>query len=309
MSGYISFTEEEKTRAYEADIVDLLERMGETVNRVGREYEWFDNKDQKVTISNYLWFNQYERVGGNAVDFVRKYLGLNYPDAIRYILGEDTGQARTIARKHPENRERKVVIPDSYKNMNRVFSYLMKQRGLDRELLHTFASAGLIYESEPYHNAVFVGKDEEGIIRHCHKRGTASQNVYKRNSPGSDPRWSFHWTGSSSSLFLFEAPIDMLSYIQMYPNDWKDNTYAAACSVSDKVLEQCLKVNPQIHNVYVCFDNDKAGQDAAKRIKEKYFTQGVHVEILVPTHKDWNEDLLDSMQHNESEVSTICLQT
>ena len=309
MSGYISFTDEEKTRAYEADIVSLLERMGETVKKAGREYEWFDNKDQKVTISNYLWFNQYERVGGNAVDFIRKYLGMNYPDAVRYILGENTGQTRVFKRRPAEEEERKLKIPDSYKNMNRVFSYLMNKRGLDRDLLHIFASAGLIYESVPYPNVVFVGKDEAGVIRHCHKRGTASQSVYKRNSPGSDPRWSFHWIGNSTNLFLFEAPIDMLSYIQMFPNDWMNNTYAAACSVSDKVLEQCLLVNPNIHNVYVCFDNDKAGQDAAKRIKEKLFTKGIHVEILVPTLKDWNEDLLNSMQLDESEVNTTCLQT
>ena len=93
-------------------------------------------------------------------------------------------------------------------------------------------------------------------------------------------------------VFLFEAPIDMLSYITMNPNGWQQNTYAASCSVADRVLFQCLKDNPNLTDVYLCFDSDTAGQSAAKRISDKLFAQGYKSEILVPTKKDWNEDLI-----------------
>ena len=101
---------------------------------------------------------------------------------------------------------------------------------------------------------------------------------------------SYRHTGNS--VFLFEAPIDMLSYITMNPNGWQQNTYAASCSVADRVLFQCLKDNPNLTDVYLCFDSDTAGQSAAKRISDKLFTQGYKSEILVPTKKDWNEDLI-----------------
>ena len=58
------------------------------------------------------------------------------------------------------------------------------------------------------------------------------------------------------------------------------------------MLFQCLKDNPNLTEVYLCFDSDTAGQSAAKRISDKLFAQGYKSEILVPTKKDWNEDLI-----------------
>ena len=72
---------------------------------------------------------------------------------------------------------------------------------------------------------------------------------------------------------------------------WKNHSYAASCSVSDRVLFQCLQDNPNIKNVCLCFDNDEVGQKANKRIAEKLNSMNIQNEILIPIHKDWNEDL------------------
>ena len=108
------------------------------------------------------------------------------------------------------------------------------------------------------------------------------------------PEYSFHWHGESGRLYLFEAPIDMLSFITLHPENWQSQSYAAACSVSDRVLMQMLKDDPSLQKVFLCLDNDKAGHDAAARMMEKLSTMGIQSGILVPTHKDWNEDLLFS---------------
>lgn len=60
-------------------------------------------------------------------------------------------------------------------------------------------------------NAVFVGMDENGVPRHAHKRGTVGG--YKGKCPGSWPSYSFHWVGTGDKLYVFEAPVDVLSYI------------------------------------------------------------------------------------------------
>lgn len=187
-----------------------------------------------------------------------------------------------------------------------------------------------------------LGFDPNGKPKHAHKRGTGSESSYKGNVSGSQPEYSFHWSGqaepthnsrneggeiskhnrprSSGCLFLFEAPIDMLSFISMQKakdlqkvwareNElknagiferelaaaayrWRKHSYAASCSVSDRVLFQTLKNNPNIRQVFLCLDSDEPGQTAAKRIADKLFVQGVSSEILIPYHKDWNEDLL-----------------
>ena len=175
--------------------------------------------------------------------------------------------------------------------MSRVFSYLLLTRGVDKDVLFEFIRNRMIYESADFHNAVFVGYDSSGKPRHAHKRGTVTSNPYKGNVAGSQLEFSFHWHGTSNKIFLFEAPIDMLSYISMRKENWKSHSYAASCSVSDRVLFQCLKDNPNIKNVCLCFDNDEVGQKANKRIAEKLNSMNIQNEILIPIHKDWNEDL------------------
>ena len=190
-----------------------------------------------------------------------------------------------------EKSHKPFELPPRNDRMSRVFSYLLLTRSIDKDILFDFVRNKMIYESADYNNAVFVGYDSSGKPRHAHKRGTVTNNPYKGNVAGSQPEFSFHWYGTSDKIFLFEAPIDMLSFISMHKDNWKSHSYAASCSVSDRVLFQCLKDNPNIKNVFLCFDNDEAGQTANKRIVEKLNSMNIQNEILVPTHKDWNEDL------------------
>lgn len=296
MSRYIYFTEEQKEKACHTDIVELLMRKGETLKRSGSEYEWRDGSG-KVTIRGHLWYHQYEQKGGNAVDFVRRFYNKSYPEAVDFLL---SGSGDTLTKAAPlEKLKGNFELPPRNDNMQRMFAYLMFYRGIDKNVLSAFVHAKLIYESEKYHNAVFVGYDRDNIPRHAHMRGTGSESTYKGNAPNSQPEYSFHWLGIDEKLYLFEAPIDMLSFISMHQKDWRKHSYAASCSVSDRVLFQCLKDNASISKVYICFDNDEPGQTAAKRISDKLFTMGIQSEILVSINKDWNEDLLNPKEREE----------
>ena len=289
MSQYIHFTEQQKAQARQTNIAELLRSQGETLKRSGSEYEWRDGSE-KVTVRGNLWFHQYEQVGGDAIDFVRRFYNKLYPEAMEFLLGRSGG---VLTVSPPVQKEEKpFVLPPKNDNMRRVFAYLLNRRGIDQEVLYAFVHKGMIYESADYHNTVFVGFDSNGNAKHAHKRGTGSESSYKGNVSGSQPEYSFHWSGQSDTLYLFEAPIDMLSFISMQKEGWRQHSYAASCSVSDRVLFQMLKDNPDIRQVVLCLDSDEPGQTAAKRIADKLFVQGISSEILVPYHKDWNEDLL-----------------
>ena len=296
ISTYIHFTKEEREQARRTDLADFLISHGEKVKKSGSEYEWLDGS-QKVTIRGHLWYHQYEQKGGDAVDFVRRFYNKEYAEAVQILLNDCGGQ---IVNSQTTERERKpFILPARNDRMSRVFSYLLLTRGIDKDVLYEFVRRKMIYESSDFHNAVFVGYDSNGKPRHAHKRGTVTSNPYKGNVTGSQPEFSFHWHGTSNKIFLFEAPIDMLSYISMRKENWKSHSYAASCSVSDRVLFQCLKDNPNIKNVFLCFDNDEAGQTANKRIADKLNKLNIQNEILIPTHKDWNEDLTLSEKGDE----------
>lgn len=296
ISTYIHFTKEQREQARRTDLANFLINQGEKVRKSGSEYEWLDGS-QKVTIRGHLWYHQYEQKGGDAVDFVRRFYNKDYAEAVEMLLNNGGGQIVNL--QTTEREQKPFILPPRNDRMSRVFSYLLSTRGIDKDVLFEFVRKKMIYESAYYHNAVFVGYDSSGKPRHAHKRGTVTSNPYKGNVIGSQPEFSFHWHGTSNKIFLFEAPIDMLSYISMHKKNWQEHSYAASCSVSDRVLFQCLKDNPNIKNVFLCFDNDEAGQTANKRIADKLNKLNIQNEILIPTHKDWNEDLTLSEKGDE----------
>ncbi|WP_294908776.1 DUF3991 and toprim domain-containing protein [uncultured Ruminococcus sp.] len=299
ISTYIHFTKEQREQARRTDLANFLISQGEKVKKSGSEYEWLDGS-QKVTIRGHLWYHQYEQKGGDAIDFVRRFYNKDYAEAVEMLLNNCCGQTSPPIEKEHKPFE----LPPRNDRMSRVFSYLLLTRGIDKDVLFEFVRRKMIYESADYHNAVFVGYDSNGKPRHAHKRGTVTSNSYKGNVAGSQPEFSFHFNGTSDRIYLFEAPIDMLSFISMHKKNWKSHSYAASCSVSDRVLFQCLKDNTNIKNVFLCFDNDEAGQIANKRIAGKLNSMNIQNEILVPNLKDWNEDLLFSDERSNE----ICRQ-
>lgn len=303
MAGFVHFTDEQKDRARQTDIVSLLERQGEKVRRAGSEYEWLDGS-AKVSIRGNLWFHQYEREGGNAIDFVKRFFDKSYTEAMQFLLNEEGGKLKTSP--PVEKKEEGIFeMPKRNETSTRAYAYLSKSRGIDKEVLGEFFRKKLIYESEKYHNAVFVGYDRNAQPLHAHMRGTGTKSTFKGNAPYGMPEYSFHWYGSSGRLFLFEAPIDMLSFISMNKEGWKQHSYAACCGVSDRVAMQMLKDDPNIKRVSLCLDNDEEGRKSSKRIKENLTCKGIQVDILVPKLKDWNEDLLlmQGISRKESETA------
>jgi len=177
-------------------------------------------------------------------------------------------------------------------DMRKVYAYLLKGRFLDHEVVNFFVRGNLIYEDVEYHNAVFVGVDEHGVARHAHKRGTYSESGYKGNVDGSNPDYSFHYIGKGNKLYVFEAPIDMLSYISLHKDNWQESSYVALCSVAPQAVLHILKNNSQIDTVYTCLDHDKAGIEGNYRVAEAIREVGNYtIKTDAPPYKDWNEGL------------------
>ena len=287
-SNYVRLSQEEIDSAKHTDIAMMLQGMGETVRRSGSEYEWQDG-GRKVTLRGNLWYHQYDMTGGDAIDFAKRFFGKTFPEAVVFLNG---GSSAQLLRSSPAEKEKKpFALPRKAADMRRLFGYLCGHRGIDRDVLLTFVRKNMVYESADHYNVVFIGYDKNRTARHAHQRGSYSFSRFKGNVDSSDPAFSFHWDGTSGKIFLFEAPIDMLSFISMHKNNWQQHSYAAACSVSDLVLFQCMKDIGNIDKVFLCMDNDSAGQSANSRIAAKLEERGVEYEILVPTMKDWNEDL------------------
>lgn len=289
--GYVYFTDDQKQRANAVDLEDFLTRQGEKLLRSGREKRLAS--DHSITVRGNEWYDHATEKGGCAIDFVQMFYGRSFPDAVTMLLNGEQGQAyRPSEQKKPEPPQ-PFVLPEANHDMRRVYAYLTKTRCLDREVVSTFARAKMLYEDAKYHNAVFVGFDKEGVARHAHKRGTYTQGEpFKGNVDGCDPRYSFHHTGQSDTVYVFEAPIDMLSFLSLYQQDWQRHSYVSLCGVAEHALLQLLEENPQVKRIGLCLDNDKAGLKARERLTGILAEKGYgEVFSLLPRQKDWNEDL------------------
>ena len=312
MSKYIPFTTEQKERAASVDLEEFLLRRGEKLITSGRDKRLAS--DHSITIRGCEWFDHATEQGGRAISFVKQFYGLSYPDAMSLLLGDDLGGSYPAAREKEPEPAKPFVLPPQSESMRRVYAYLLQKRCIDREILNAFVRKKLIYEScersrdgtKEYHNAVFVGFDEHGVPRHGHKRGLYTMGQgYRGNIEGSDPKHSFHYLGGDDTLYVFEAPIDLLSYISLFPEGWQGHNYVACCGTSSIPVLEMLRQLPQLRQVYLCLDNDAAGHAASERMAKLLEERGISAERLVPQQKDWNDDL-KAEQENKMERSELC---
>ena len=291
MSTYIHFTEEQRQRAAAVDLEEFLRFRGEKLIPSGREKRLA--KDHSVTVRGNEWYDHAEERGGHAVSFVQRFYNLSYPEAVTMLLGRDGQGIIPIVKKEPESREPKpFTLPEAYLNMRRLYAYLTTHRRIDRDVVTAFVREKLLYEDALHHNCVFVGLDENGEARHAHLRSTNSQGkVFRINVEGSEAKHSFHKDGTDCSLYVFEAPIDLLSHITLYPAGWLEHSYVACCGTSVQPVLERLRQNLKLNMVYLCLDNDEAGEDACESMMEVLADMDVDVERLRPQGKDWNDDL------------------
>lgn len=302
MAKYIHFTEEQKQQAASVDLERFLLCRGEKLITSGREKRLA--RDHSVTVRGNEWYDHAEERGGHAVSFVQKFYGLSYPDAVSLLLGGAAGNAFPAASEKEPEEPKPFELPPANSDMRRVYAYLVKRRGIDRDIVTAFARAKLLYEDAEYHNAVFVGTDADGVARHAHKRSTNSEGkAFRLNVEGSNPKHSFHHIGTDGRLYVFEAPIDLLSYITLNPGNWQEHSYVACCGTSSHPVLELVAQHPEIKAVYLCLDNDEAGHTACKRMEALLEMVGVQTMQLIPFGKDWNDDLLSVRQ---KEVSVQC---
>ena len=281
----MQYTEEQIARANQTDLVSFLNEQGEQLVKSGREYRW--KKHDSVTISGNRWYRHSQSKGGYPVDFVMEFYYATFPEAVKMLIGEE-GEGRQKSCPAPSKDFR---LPEKNKDNEMIVKYLTESRELEKNLVMEWIVRGDIYEEKKHHNVIFVGRDADGIPRYAHCRGTGEMK-YRGDVVGSDKSSGFCYRGTDNQLFVFEAAIDLLSFIQLFPKDWKKRSYLSLGGVSSRALMAFLSERPQITFVFLCLDNDQAGNEACEKLAGE-ISERYSVIRLKPSRKDWNEILCD----------------
>ena len=279
----MTYTQAQIDKANAVDLEKFLRAQGETLVRSGKEYRW--KAHDSLTVCGNKWFRHSQSKGGFPVDFVMEFYGKSFPEAVQMLTGEP-GEAQPEADPAPSPAFR---LPLRNVTNANILNYLTQERKLSPSLVNFFIAAGDIYEDSSHHNVVFVGRDADGHPRYASSRGI--QEKFRQDAAGAEKAFGFAHRGTDKQLLVFEAPIDLLSFIELFPKNWQQHNYLSLGGVSGKALQQFLSERPDVERVFLCLDADKAGEDACKRLAA-LLPDSVCVTRIQPCMKDWNDVLV-----------------
>ena len=279
----MTYTQAQIDKANAVDLEKFLRAQGETLVHSGKEYRW--KAHDSLTVCGNKWFRHSQSKGGHPVDFVMEFYGKSFPEAVQMLTGEP-GEVQPEADPAPSPAFR---LPLRNVTNANILNYLTQERKLSPSLVNFFIAAGDIYEDAAHHNVVFVGRDADGHPRYASSRGLNEK--FRQDAAGAEKAFGFAHRGTDKQLLVFEAPIDLLSFIELFPKNWQQHNYLSLGGVSGKALRQFLSERPDVGRVFLCLDADKAGEDACKRLAG-LLPDTVSVTRIQPCMKDWNDVLV-----------------
>lgn len=313
-------TDEQKERAAFVNLPQFLMAHGFDLKKVGKEYVWKDHDSLHIKDNGPgergAWFRFSEDKGGDNIGFLREYMGMSFVDAVEALTGEHIDRtyipSRTYEQKPKTVTARELSLAEA-DNARRVFAYLCKTRGLDYDMVSALVRGGSIAQEEKTGNVLFKYYDEHGKVIGAEKVGTSTEHKFKGIATGSAAGHGFEVVrGTGEKAFFFESAIDMLSYLQMHDKELTDCRLVSMMGVKPNiVLDTILRNNISPDHVFLCSDNDTAGNEFAQRLQEQY--PDMKRVITPDTYKDWNDMLRGipkAVEHEteKKEVDTTSMQ-
>ena len=314
------YTQEQIDKANQTNLEEFLQQKGERLKKTGSEsvliYKDSTGEHDSISVRRNRWYDHKNMRGGYPLKFMQEFYGMNFRTAMKELLH---GEEPELGRKKNNENEKNVsqsektaalenqeqiscpseksefILPEKDSNMKRLFAYLLKTRFISKDVVKSFVDQKILYQEKEHGNVVFVGTDKDGVPKSACKKSTAEQTKsFRMTIAGSDCRYGFCWRGESSKLYVFEAAIDLMSFITLRNDEWKTDSFLALDGLSPKPLLQFLEDQKNIHEIFLCLDYDAAGIEACDKLKDiliKKEYDGEKIKREYPLYKDWNEQL------------------
>ena len=196
-------------KAKEMDLLTYLQNYepDELVHFSGDTY--CTKEHDSLKISNGLWCWNSRGIGGkSAVKYLTEVKGYSFIDAVKIIVEKEKLQPQVKAIAPKKKRVYNLKLPPKSPTDDKVKEYLTG-RGIDEGIIDYCLEHNIIFESLPYHNAVFVGLNEQNKPKYAAFRATENKRIMGE-CEGSDKSYSFKLTNDNSNIHLFESAIDLL---------------------------------------------------------------------------------------------------
>lgn len=298
------FTQEQIDQANNVNIVALVTSRGYDVKRVtphSYKIPHYGGLYIKADGTKWNWFTRAK--GGGPIQFLMQLENKSWVDSIKELIGITDDELPYIE-PPPKDIDEKGILTSPKKNntYKHIFAYLIKTRKIDSEVVKEFVKNKQLYEDERK-NCVFVGYDNEMTPKYISLRGTGSK-LFKKDLWGSDKTYPFCRKGTNDTLLIFESAIDLMSYITLAKiHRIKDLNHHMISMGGTAYLPIDYYTNkyPNIKKMILCLDNDDEGHFFSQQIRDRY-REKFAISKHVPTHKDFNEDLINV---NKAKTTTV----
>ena len=289
-------TPEQIERANLVNLPDFLRSQGFSLKQVGREYilQEHDSLHIKNNKAGEVgkWFRFSENKGGSNIQFVQEFMGLDFISAVELLSNEKAipFHSHSISKAEPP-KNREITLHEST-DLSRTMHYLYNGRGLSIASLEKLTAEGRLSQEEKTGNAVFKIFDENGLLVGAEKVGTSNVR-FKSFDKGAADGYGFEIvSGKPANTYFFESAIDAISFADLYPEQ-RDYRLVSMAGVKPSVVTETMKryaISPE--NIYLCTDNDKAGNEFAEKLIARYPA----MKRVTPNGaKDWNDILQGRM--------------
>ena len=290
------FTTEQLQQARNADLYEfLLTNHSELFKKEGTSIHPINNHSLSIKrgYHGYLDFATGDK--GNSVDFLVRYLNYSLNDAVNALCRKEILINNVGSQQKEAIKGLPPVFPEPfdgiYKNL---FAYLVK-RGISRTTIQILIKQGLIYQECKHNNIVFINKERDwGEIRGTFDIGQKSFHGVVANCRANG-FWWFQTSEATKRIYICEASIDAIS---LYELRMREDTDEQAVFISiggatkQPAIDRIKKgAKAKGIKVILAVDNDKAGNVCREKNPD--------LEYLIPTNKDWNEDLLVTIKEAE----------
>ncbi|MCX7748222.1 MAG: toprim domain-containing protein [Clostridia bacterium] len=302
------FSDEQIDAANSINIIDYAEKKGYPIKQVTSLSYKIPGYGGLYIHSDGLKWNRFSAdIGGGTIQFVMHMENKSWVEAVKELLNIPVAKSPPIKKKTKEKEcvNKPFSLPEKNDTNKHIFAYLIGTRKIEKQLVYDLVKQDKIYENKYYNSCVFVGYDKKGEAKFAAVRSTGYSMHYRRDISGSDKSFPFSVeisagnlctksAFSSHHLYVFESPIDLLSYLSLLKLH-KIKNFTAYCislgGVCDLALERFLNEHPSITEITLGLDNDEAGRFACEQIRQKYCSQ-YKIRRHLPQNKDFNEDLI-----------------
>lgn len=309
----------------EIQIMDYAQKCGYTLTKVGRQYSLREHDSVRIDPERNVFFRHSTGQGGSVIDFAMWIHNVDQAKAISMLRGELTpgSLGKEYPTVHPDPKPKvptgPLKLPPKVQGKyRRVYAYLVKARGIDREIVTDLVNRRQLYEDER-HNCVFVGFDKDSVPAFACARGTSTfrEKPFRRDFENSRKEVGWYVDNQAARLFVCEAPIDAMSLMTLLKQnkmDYRQFDYLAVSGMCYQALPYHLERpgRHQLKTIYLATDNDEKGHEMRKGYREQLLQLGFSGKIIdkVPLDKDWNKDLcnLRDVRQNAKQLPNVSIQ-